>query len=237
MASEGPFQSERIERALHALADQLQGEDDALAVVVRGSYVTRLMTPTSDVDCYVITRSRGPESHHFERDGIDFHVRWFPEQYLRYELGEFNLRYIGFFRDSRSVSDPSGVYSGLVGESANIDQRELAEWWMREVRHQLSDAQGQLALGHSETAKYLTRFAGHMLAQTCLLLTARATYKHKDVVSLLVEAEELAGLRQGCLRLMDLLPVDMANVDESVALLGDLCEQADCFVAAGGRSA
>src|SRR5689334_23296581 len=120
----------RVKEAVkQVLAHLLSTEDDLQAVMLRGSQVTGLTTPTSDIDMYIVTNVRGPETFHHDHEGLDFHIRRYPEKYLAYEIAEHNLRYIGFFRHAKVLYDPEGAYIRLQQLVDSIPATDLAATW------------------------------------------------------------------------------------------------------------
>jgi hypothetical protein len=218
----------RVKEAVkQVLAHLLSTEDDLQAVMLRGSQVTGLTTPTSDVDMYIVTNVRGPETFHHDHEGLDFHIRRYPEKYLAYEIAEHNLRYIGFFRHAKILYDPEGAYVRLQKLVDSIPATDLAATWIREARHQARDAKGQIEKGDYQTALYILRFGGHFLSWAALLPTPQATYKGKDVITRLRESSDLEVFRDSLFRVMDLDHASEEQVREKHALLASTIDAID----------
>jgi predicted nucleotidyltransferase len=223
--------ADRVEEAVtQVLAHLLSTEDDLQAVMLRGSQVTGLTTPTSDVDMYIVTNVRGPETFHYDHEGLDFHIRRYPEKYLAYEIAEHNLRYIGFFRHAKVLYDPDGAFDRLQQLVDSIPATDLAATWIREARHQAKDARGQIEKGDFQTALYILRFGGHFLSWASLLPTPQATYKGKDVITRLRESRELEPYRDSLFQIMDLDQVSEEHVREKQALLASTIDAIEEFM-------
>lgn len=230
---------ELLDSVLHQIVQQLiTSEGDLLAIALRGSHVTGRVTSTSDVDLFVITNSTGPQSLHLFQAGYDFHVRRLPKGYLIYEIMEGNLRYFGFFLHARALHDPANVFSEIKKMVEAIPATKLAIGWLNEVKHQASDAEGQLEKGDTRTALYLVRYAGFLLAQTALLTTSQATYKHKDVIASLLESPSLEYLQDAVLKIMDINAVDREVVSTKMELLRSAIESVEAQISGrNGQSA
>lgn len=207
----------RVNVALEKVIVHLKSTESGLkAIAVRGSYVTERMTSTSDVDMFIIKDEVGPEQFHHYQDDIDFHIRRYPEEYFKHAIAENNLRYIGFFQHAKPLYDPFDVFKKIKSIIDNKSLVDIASTPLSDAEHQVNDAIGQIAKGDYQTALYLIRHGAHLLSQALLLMTKKATYKHKDVVGLLRESPELKSFHDDLITIMDLEVCDSQFVENKL---------------------
>jgi len=215
-------QANPIEQALSKITIRLRNRKNVRAIAVRGSYITGLRTPTSDVDLFLIQERKSPSVEQIIIDGIEFHIRCYPPTFFDYMFKGRELRYIGFFKHSRPLWDPVGAYEKYRKQAESLDCNELARFWYPELVHHCTDAEGQMCLGNYATALYILRSGAHLMAQLLLLTTSTPTYKAKDVITILQQSEEIGDYRTDILHILALdhpVKVDVAVLHRQYEVL------------------
>lgn len=167
---------------VEALAEEvwMRTGTDRVALLLRGSMVTGGYTGHSDVDLLLVHCGGYVRARELVRDTVPFHVRSIPLSWIRVGLRGGELRPLDLVLNA-VVLYHEGSEIWRVRRYARRRALSATNILREEVRHQLSDAEGQLDAGNCECAEYLVRMAGHLCLQWFLLSKGYQTFKHKNV--------------------------------------------------------
>lgn len=219
------------EAELNAIAREVfDSSSDVLAVMVRGSYVRRTMTTTSDIDLYAVTRREGPSAEFRHRGSNLFHIRFTPLSHLLWELRRCEPRYFGFVHDGRPIIDPSGIFQLLEAAIESLPAQETLQRIPSEGRHQHDDAEGQFAAGNFRSAVQLAREAATAYLCAFLLANGVKCFKKKDVLNDLEQLNTADDLKCTYWRLMGLSTANRQTAENALRDADSLFKYVDGHV-------
>lgn len=206
-----------MEKMILSVSNEIMQDNidkEVLAIMVRGSYVKKTMTTTSDIDLYAITKTNGPSGEFFQKDSLLFHIRFIPLSYLQWELRRCEPRYLGFVLHGRPIVDPSGIFPALQAIVESLPTQETLQRIPSEGKHQQEDALGQLKAGNAQSSIVLSREAANAYMQTLLFSQGIHCFKKKDIINDLDKMPGFENIKNNYLEIMGLTEAEEKKAEE-----------------------